>query len=315
MTERQAWGALPAGVRDRIGEALGGPVRGFAPVGGGFSVGGVVGVVSADGRNRMFIKAVTQDHPAAEDYRIEARVAAVLPAQVVTPALRLAHVADGWVVLGYEPVSGRVAHEPWVDDELDAALATLRSSARLLTPAPEVEVPSVVERMDGRCETWRRVAERGHCGPVQLGQLGPWERANLARLAELERGWVSRVAGNTLLHFDLRHDNCLIGEDGRMWFVDWGRACLGPPWIDLACLLLESDLGGRDPESLFARHELGAAADAEAVDGFLVALASYWTHVAALPPPSGAAHLRRRQEHSRKTTIRWLMRRWSDPTR
>jgi aminoglycoside phosphotransferase (APT) family kinase protein len=169
--------------------------------------------------------------------------------------------------------------------------------------------------MDGRCETWQRLAEDGHDRAVQFGRLSAWERANLDRLAELERGWTSGVAGETLLHFDLRHDNCLVGEAGRLWFVDWGRACLGPPWIDLVCLLLLSNLGGRDPESLFARHELGATADAEAVDGFLVALASYWTRAAALPPAPGAAHLRSRQGHSRETTIRWLMHRWSDSPR
>lgn len=305
---------LPQGVRDRVSEALGGTVRAFALVEGGFTVGAVVGVASDDGGNRMFVKAVPQDHPAAGDYRVEARVTATLPSGVATPALRLVSATDGWVVLGYEHVSGRVAHEPWLDDQLDAALTMLQASSHLLTPAPQVDVPSVVDRMDGRCETWQRLAKHGECGSIQLDSLSTWTQSNLARLAQLERGWASRVIGETLLHFDLRHDNCLVGEDGRMWFADWGRACLGPPWVDLVCLLLLSNLGGRDPESLFASHELGATADAEAVDGLLVALASYWTHAAALPPPPGAVHLRRRQEESRKTTMRWLRYRWSDPT-
>ena len=92
--------------------------------------------------------------------------------------------------------------------------------------------------------------------------------------------------------------------------VDWGRACLGAPWVDLVCLLLESDLGPHDPQQVFLRHPLAADVDAEAVDGFLTALASYWTHAAALPP-GATSWIRARQEDSRQATLRWLAQRWS----
>jgi hypothetical protein len=46
---------------------------------------------------------------------------------------------------------------------------------------------------------------------------------------------------------------------------------------------------------LFTRHELGEGPTID-VNDFLGALASYWTHVAALPPVDGALHLRGRQE-------------------
>jgi len=114
-----------------------------------------------------------------------------------------------------------------------------------------------------------------------------------------------------LLHFDLRHDNCIIEPSGTAKFVDWGRACLGAPWVDLVCLLLESDLGGRDEQAVFQSHPLGQQVDDEALDAFLAVLASYWTAQVALPPPQGIAHLRSRQRFSRAAALRWLTSRWT----
>lgn len=308
-TQRADWCSLPARLRRDVGDLLGGDVATFTPADGGFSVGGVVGVASS-GPDRVFVKAVPTDHPAATDYRIEARVAAALPPEVPTPPLRLAADVGGWVLLAFDAVDGRPATEPWTDDDLTAALAVLTRTADALAAVPGLDVPTVAERMAGRCETWRALERTGRCGPLDVGDLGPWERANLRRLAALEDTWPGRVVADSLVHFDLRHDNVLVTADGAV-VVDWGRACRGPAWVDLACLLLESDLGGRDPERLFAGHPLGQDADPDDVDPFLVALAGYWTHAAALPPPPGAAHLRARQEQSRLLTVGWLRTRWS----
>jgi hypothetical protein len=133
------------------------------------------------------------------------------------------------VVLGYEPLTGHAAHEPWQDAELDAAVSALRVSTGLLTPAPAVQVPTVADRMAGRCETWRGLVSSGRYGPVEPSRLGRWERDHLDRLADLESRWQYAVEGSTLLHFDLRHDNCIVDADGTMTFVDWGVPARGPP--------------------------------------------------------------------------------------
>ncbi len=318
-TRRRAWHDLPASALDRITTVLGARPREFRPAHGGFSVDGVVGIVSADRSGpRLFVKAVPGDHPATADYRFEGRVAAALPPGVPTPRLRLVQDADGWVLLGSDVVTGRVAREPWVDEELDAAMTALENTSRALAwPPSDVVVPTAAQRMAGRCTTWRAIAATGRCGPVSPALLGRWQRSNLARLADVEDHWSTLLHGgagpehDTLLHFDLRHDNCIVGPDGAVTLVDWGRACRGPAWVDLVCLLLESDLGDRDLESLFVRHDFGRAADPGAVDALLVALGSYWTHVAALPPPDGAETLTARREYSRQATMRWLARRWT----
>lgn len=281
-TQRADWHSLPTRLRQDVGEWLDGDVVTFTPADGGFSVGGVVGVASS-GSDYVFVKAVPADHPAAADYRIEAQVAAALPPDVPTPRLRRTADREGWLLLAFDAVDGRPAAEPWTDEHLAAALLALTRTADALTPAPDVDVPTVAQRMAGRCETWRELERSGRSGSIRVDQLPVWEREHLPRLAALEAIWPDRVTGCSLLHFDLRHDNVLITTGGAV-VVDWGRACRGPAWVDLACLLLESDLGGRDPEQLFAGHPLGLDADPADVDALLVALASYWTHGAALPP-------------------------------
>lgn len=309
-TARREWTELPSSLRSEVEKVLGGSVIRFTPTSGGFSVGSVTGIVEGSNRESLFIKAVPSDHEFVADYRTEARIASALPTNVTYPRARLFLDAKRWVLFASDAVIGHIPHEPWQDDELAAALASLTATSRALTPAPLVDVPTVAERMASRCQTWATLANRGEHGPVRLTNLNNWERAHLNELADIEGRWQRGASGNTLLHFDLRYDNCIIDQSDLAIFVDWGRACLGQDWIDLVCLLLESNLGERDPESIFLGHPLGSTADESSVTAFLVALASYWTYAAALPPVDGAPALRNRQEYSRRATIEWLQRRW-----
>ncbi len=237
----------------------------------------------------------------------EAVVAAALPRAVPTPRLRFAVEAAGWILLCFDVAPGALPHEPWRPHELTAALDMLAVCARELTPSPVRGMPTLGERMAGRCETWRGLERDGVWGPVTVSGVGAWERRHLDRLAAVEAVWDQVVVGDSLVHFDPRFDNILVDPaTGTARIVDWGRACVGPAWTDRVCLLLQSDLGGLDPEPL-----LGSVAEPERVDAFLVALAGYWTHTAALPGPAHAPHLRERREHGRRATIGWLMRRWT----
>ncbi|NUW34798.1 phosphotransferase [Nonomuraea sp. SMC257] len=281
-TTRRSWKELPAGLRREVARRLGGEIRGFGDRPGGFSY-GVLGVAEfgegagENGGGQVFVKAVPSED--GDGYREEAVVARALPVTVPSPRLRFAVERDGWVLLCFGVAPGRPPHEPWLRHELDAALDALTLCVRELTPSPLTELPTVAGRMAGRCETWRSLEAAG-------------------------------VTGDTLLHFDLRHDNVLVAPDGVARVVDWGRACLGPGWVDLVCLLLLSRADGVDLEETFLAHPLGRGAPPGAVDAFLVALADYWTRTAALPGPAHAPHLRDRRERSRAATIGWLRRRW-----
>ncbi|NUR82629.1 MAG: phosphotransferase [Nonomuraea sp.] len=258
-------------------------------------------MVRTVGGERAFVKVTRVGAVDEADFRAEARVAAALPPGVPSPRLLFTCEEAGWIVLGSQVAPGRVPHEPWREEELAAALDALTSCARELTPSPLAGLPTVAERMAGRCEIWNA---------LDPSHAGTWERAHLPRLAEIERHWTDLVTGPTLLHFDPRFDNFLIDPHGTAHLVDWGRACTGPAWADLVCLLLQSDLGPREAEPVFAAHPLGRDARPEQVDALLVALLGYWTRTAAEPGPPHAPSLRERRERSRRAALAWLRGRW-----
>ncbi|MET8991748.1 phosphotransferase [Nonomuraea wenchangensis] len=297
-------------MRHEVERRLGAGVQGFEERQGGFSF-GVLGVATLSTGEQVFIKAIRDDAANVRDYRTEAAVAAALPPAVPTPRLRFTCELAGWLLLCFDVAPGALPHEPWRPEELSAALKAVAVCALQLTPSPIGGLPTLGEQMAGRCETWRELKRDGVHGAVTVDSIGEWERKHLSRLASVEATWTQLAVGDTLLHFDLRFDNIIVNPRGTAHVVDWGRACIGPAWSDLVCLLVQSDLGHLHPDAIFSGHPVGRAAAPTQADAFLVALASYWTHTASLPGPAHAPHLRDRREYSRRATIGWLRRRWS----
>jgi len=303
----RSWFDLPSSARTGIERRLGGAVSAFDPAAGGFSD-GVLGLVTTVAVG-VFIKAVPSDSSSAVDYRTEAAVSQILPSGVPTPRLRFTFEEHGWLILCFDAVAGRHAAEPWTAGQLNAVLRTLRECGNALSSVALPGLPTVAHRMQGRCRTWRSLAETGSHDQLGVDDLSAWERDHLDRLAQVEDGWEREVDGGDLLHFDLRFDNIMLGPEG-VWFLDWGRTHVGPRWVDAVCLLLESDLGAIDAQATFAAHTLGSSPDSRAVDAFLVALASNWTRSAAEPPPPHAPDLQARRIRSRDQTLAWLSDRW-----
>ncbi|GGI00381.1 hypothetical protein GCM10007170_37390 [Arthrobacter liuii] len=274
---------------------------------GGYS-GGVTGLLTVS-EDEFFVKAVPLDSPPAADYITEARVARALASKVRTPRLLFDGSLDGWVVLVFEAAEGQTPEEPWQRDQLLSVIDMLDEFSPRLTPSPVASLPTVADRMRGRCSTWSQLLTTGSCGLLSVEELNQWELLHLSELARLESSWENLVQGETLLHFDLRHDNLKIDEWGQISVLDWGRACIGPGWVDVVCLLLESDVGSTNLERLFHQSALAKKADPEAVDAFLTILASYWRHAATLTHDV-PAELKRRREFSNKSTLGWIQQRW-----
>jgi hypothetical protein len=288
------WAILRRELERHTGQA----VLHFEPASGGS--GGIKGVVRAT-NDHYFVKAVPLASPWLADCRIEAAVTSPQ-----SPRLRWSAEYADHFVLAFDVAPGHEPIEPWPEADLRRVLV---ATDHLEATAAE-SLPTVVDRMRGRCNTWRGLARYGVLDQLSVEQLSDWERANLRRLAAIEGEWERLAVGDELLHFDLRHDNLRLGEDGRVWVLDWGRACRGPGWVDAVCLLLESSIGSLDPEELFRRTARGAAADPAAVDAFLVALASYWRYVGSQPVDGASAWIRPRQVRSGRATVEWLRRRW-----
>ncbi len=296
---------LPDEVAAALATVLDGVAVAFAPA-GGFYASAFAGVATGPSGRELFVKGVEAWRPMAADYPVEAAVAAALPASVPAPRLRFSGQVAGWLVLGFDAVRGR-PREPWLEGDLALVLDALARAAPGLTPSPVPGLPTVADRMRGRHELWAALA----AGTADVDTVGAWERGHVDRLAALEQRFEALVAGPSLVHFDLRHSNVLVDVEGRVSFVDWGRASVGPSWVDVACLLLDSAVAADALDALFAAHPLARGADREAVDALLTVLLGYCTLEAPRPPHPFIRGLRERQEQNRRATRAWLAQRWA----
>ncbi|GAA0374710.1 hypothetical protein GCM10009530_26540 [Microbispora corallina] len=298
---RLAWAALPAGTREEVERHLGDRVAEAVSQPGGFSP-GVAARLRLAGGGRAFVKAVSAaqnpDSPAM--HRSEARIAAALPPGVPAPRLLTSFDRDGWVVLLFEDVEGRTPAMPWDPAELRRVLDALTELTGALTPAP-VPVTAAADRFREEFQGWRRLAADPDEG------LGPWALRHLDRLAELEAGWPVALKGDTLAHADLRADNILLAQDGRVLFVDWPWACPAPPWFDLLGMLPSVAMqGGPPPAEVFGPHPVARGADPDAVTAVLAGLTGFFLEFGRRPPPPGLPTLRAFQRAQGAAALAWL---------
>ena len=308
---RLEWRAVPEQVQLTFERWAGSRVASTTTQPSGFSPGVAARVRLADGRG-MFVKAIGP-WPNAESpamHRREGRIVSALPPNVPVPRLRWSHDEGegGWVLLVFEQVDGRHPAQPWRLAELDRVLEGLAQLAERLSPSPlsVQDVGSASEIVATRICGWQHL-----CGaaPEELLQLDTWSRQHLDRLADLEAQAPSAVAGDTLLHFDVRADNVLL-ESERVWFFDWPHACVGAAWFDVVGFAPSVTMqGGPPPEEVFAQYRGSAVADPQAVTRGLAAVAGYFTRQSLQPAPAGLPTLRAFQAAQGVVARRWLARR------
>jgi aminoglycoside phosphotransferase (APT) family kinase protein len=254
---------------------------------------------TGDGRP-VFVKAVLEPSPAATDLRTEVLVASSLPIEVRSPRLHRFLDSGYSLAAAFQFVEGRTPEEPWPSADLALALDALAQHSALLTPSPVEGLPTFGDRMRGRAGTWEGLLNGDDLSGL-IGDTCPaWVMDRLRDLADAEVRGLGHE-GNTLLHFDLRHDNHVLTTDG-ITVLDWGRATIGQPWLDLMCLLLESDTGTPVGPTIWS-HPLATHASPDDVAAALAVLASYWTNVASIP---GDDVMRHRQARSRDWALVWL---------
>ena len=304
---RLDWSDIPQRVRAAVEDWLGSPVVSAESQSAGFSPGAAVRLRTSDGR-RVFIKAVgPEPNPLAPEFhRREARVAAALPEEAPVPRLLWSHDEGGWVVLVFEDVEGRNPAVPWRAEELDQTLQALAALSELLTPSPLA--PGVVV---GHAEEWSVVAGRHweRLAEERPAGLDAWPARRLEELAKLEAEAPLAVAGDTLLHLDVRADNLLLTTDGRVLVVDWPHARVGAPWVDPVFFAPSVAMhGGPPPEELLARYPLSHRADAGAVAAVVAAMAGFFIREALRPVPPGLPTLRAFQAAQGEVARSWLVR-------
>ena len=293
---RIGWRDLPAPVRARVEQIIGGgAVVAADSQPGGFSP-GTADRVRTDSGRRAFVKAVAPviNPVSAEMARREIRITADMPAGAPVPRM-LGGFDDGeWVVLVVEDIDGVHPRTPWVEPEIDAAVTALRELAEAVTPPP-AGAPRAGEQFAEDFAGWEGVA----ADPP--ADLDAWERDRLPDL----RAASARVAaalhtGDTFGHYDIRADNMLVRPDGRVVIVDWPWASVGPAWFDTACLAADIVVHGGDPERVIA------GLDRRIVTDLFAGLMGMYRHHGRLPPPPGIPTVREFQRWQVERLRPWV---------
>ncbi|GAA4182612.1 hypothetical protein GCM10022252_08790 [Streptosporangium oxazolinicum] len=300
---RPSWDDLPGELRDFVTTLVGSAIVGVDVQSGGFTPGVAARLGLAD--DRVFIKAIPDDHVLAAKYRTEAETAGRLPIGAPSPRLRWHGTAAGWVILIFDDVDGR--HPDLTPGSPDVSIVTsaLSGMAALLTPSP---IPDLPLASTGRIHQLRGWGDLALSPPEDLGG---WERLHLQALADLETRWTRDADGTTLVHGDIRPDNLLItATDATAIVVDWAQPCRGASWQDITDLVPHLIMAGHSAEAAekaLTGHPSWDLATPEVITSYAAAFAGYWTRMSRQPAPPGVPHLRGYQRRAAAAAIAWTM--------
>jgi hypothetical protein len=269
-----------------IESTLGKRVVNLHPIGRGYTPAQRMVVSFADGSS-LFSKRGTSPLT-VEWLRQEKRIYETLTGSFM--ARYLGWIEDDYPILLLEDLSHAHWPPPWREDQIRQVVGTLLH----LWGSSLSDIPKLVDLTD-KYNGWIQVAN----DPTPFLSLGiasaSWLGAALPILLAIDGAQV--VAGESLLHLDLRSDNiCIL--DGRVILVDWNLVCLGNPDFDLGCWLpsLETE-GGPPPEIVLP----GAGDIAALVSGFFAARAGLPT----IPEAPNVRHIQRAQL---KSALPWATR-------
>jgi Phosphotransferase enzyme family len=275
---RMPYPDVPARVRRWVDDTLGSRVSSWEDQVGGMSPGCATRLVAADG-SCAFVKAVgaelNPDSPTL--FRREIEVLDLIGDDPLWAPMRASYDDGGWVALLLDDVPG--GHPDLTNDGQMSEL--LEATDRLVARLGEVPVPPGVLAGDiggtglidarARFRDWRRALD--HLDEVPADLLPDILRANRSRLRELV-AVLAEGGTDQLLHWDIRIDNLLRPAPGRIVFVDWGAAAVGPRWVDPLLARLERVDQPWFDASIDASPVLGEVGD-DLVTGWLVAFGSY----------------------------------------
>lgn len=309
---RQQWTDMPQKIRDQIEAYLGSSVVNTVTQVGGFSPGVAVRLYTADDRC-FFLKALGTDiNPTSVIFhRKEIRINQHLPENSFAPDLlwSLNDTEDTeWAVLLFDNVEGENPATPWNESDLQRVMVAMNQLSDTLTPSPITEgMPSASDYFSQRINGWQRI-QSGEAF-VKVDQLDDWSKRNLDKLCELEKQAPSAVAGDTLVHFDIRADNIVITDD-EVYFVDWPHASIGAKWLDTVLfapsVVMQSDLSAED---LLQLHSACREADPDAITAAVASVAGMLTYNSFLPSPAGLPTLRAFQAAQAEVAREWLTQR------
>lgn len=305
MGVRAPYDAMSAPVAAWVERELGSAVVSATTQYGGFSPGIAARVVCANGR-RAFVKAVgtslNPDTPRL--FRQEVLVMTQLPPLDCVPRLYATYDDGDWVALLMEDIDGHQPAHPWTRAEVDLVFAALGELTPALTPSPWAGAPRV-ESQTGAFGSWASLADE------PPADLDPWLLDHLGELVELGSRAARATRGETLAHWDIRADNTLVTDAGRVVFVDWAWGCLAAPWVDAAVASIDLPLSGStvDADALLATHPLTRDVDPDDITALIAAVCGALQSAARRPVPAGLPTIREYQRLVSDTLLRLVKQR------
>lgn len=233
---RLGFADAPARVRTWAGRQIGGEVIAVTDCVGGMSPGPAARVRSVSGAT-AFVKACGPElNPITPELlRDEARILVVLPDHPNLPRLIDAYDDGEWVALLIEDLPGAVPDVPWSTEDLRRASGVLSA----VGPVLDGIVSDWVEPARASpifSDGWKLLADR-------LDQVDPWWAKHHDELAAHAERAVALIDGKALLHWDVRADNLIFG-DQRDVLIDWGQVRRGARWMDHALLAMDCAMSG-----------------------------------------------------------------------
>ena len=194
-----------------------------------------------------------------------------------------------------EDLSGCAWPPPWTPQNVDAVQNALAAACASVSRAP-ADLPRAEDELAGFA-SWHLVA--GDPAPfLSLGLCGEkWLDAALPDLIAAQNA--APLAGNDLLHLDVRSDNlCFRVGSGKAVLVDWNWACIGNKTLDIAGWLPSlCHEGGPLPETV--SPEAGV---------FAAILSGFWAYRAGTPAPPAAPRVRIIQRKQLEVALPWAAR-------
>lgn len=275
-------------VVEAVTRATGAAPSGWSRVVGGGYTPAERWIVELDSGDRVFVKVGTAVHT-AEWLRQERRAYSEIAGSFMPRMLGWSDEPVPALVL--EDLSGATWPPPWDQRHIERVLAMLDEVSAVPCPAWAPAVDAQGDVFNG----WSQIA----ADPAPFIGLGlvsaRWLEAALPELIAHERP--HELAGDSLLHFDVRSDNICFAAD-RTLLVDWNWIQRGNPLFDVAAWLPSLAFeGGPMPEQV--RPEAGA---------FAPALAGYFCSRAPQPAIPDAPHVRRVQLEQATTSLPWASR-------
>ena len=179
---------------------------------------------------------------------------AVLPAAVPAPRLRWSDEVDDWVLLGIDPVRGRMPGPQWNAADLAGVVRACEAAAAALDPAPAgMELSRLADDLDDG-GAWRRWYDDVAAGRRTTTLLSPWARSALPDLHRMLQESGPAIDGEVACHGDLRPDNMVVDGNGAVWICDWNWLSLGAAWTDLVGLLVIVHGDGGDADARSGRR-------------------------------------------------------------